>query len=217
MAERAIDNREAVGSTPTPWTNLQAGVAKRKGTRLPTWQFVGSMPTARSSSIVLCRLRTADKLLNARTTMNFERSERTPETILRLREVLQRTGLSRSTLYNRIAKRQFPHQVSLGGRAVGWVRGEVEDWIIERTLLRPELATSISEDGPPEGLAIPKSIRGGRQEMQRSTEPTRYTITSDNKSPNPAQLDLVSTKIYYDKGTGSFWLKLLPEDPARGR
>ena len=48
MAERAIDNREVVGSTPTPWTNLQAGAAKRKGTRLPTWHCVGSNPTARS-------------------------------------------------------------------------------------------------------------------------------------------------------------------------
>lgn len=29
LAEHAIDNREAVGSNPTPWTILQAGVAKR--------------------------------------------------------------------------------------------------------------------------------------------------------------------------------------------
>jgi prophage regulatory protein len=148
--------------------------------------------------------------------MNFERSETTPEMILRLREVLQRTGLSRSTLYNRIAKRQFPHQVSLGGRSVGWVRGDVEDWIAERIHLRPELATSISEDGSPRGFAIPKSIRSGRSEIQRSTEPTKYIISSDNDSPNPAQLHLVGTKIYYDKITGSFWLKLLPERPAGG-
>jgi hypothetical protein len=39
---------------------------------------------------VLRRLRAADKLLNARATVNFERSETTPEVILRLREVLQR-------------------------------------------------------------------------------------------------------------------------------
>jgi prophage regulatory protein len=147
--------------------------------------------------------------------MNFERSETTPETILRLREVLQRTGLSRSTLYNRISERQFPHQVSLGGRTVGWVREEVEDWVAERTLLRPELAWSISEGGSPKRFA-PKSIRRGRPEMQRSTEPTKYIISSDNDSPNPAQLHLVGTRIYYDKSTGSFWLKLLPEDPARG-
>jgi prophage regulatory protein len=128
-----------------------------------------------------------------------------------LAEVLQRTGLSRSTLYNRIAERQFPHQVSLGGRAIGWVRGEVEDWITERTHLRPGLATADSEDVSPKGSAISKSIRSGRPEIQRSTQPTKYMISSDNDSPNPAQLHLVGTKIYYDKSTGSFWLKLLPE------
>jgi hypothetical protein len=51
LAEHAIDNRETVGSIPTPWTNLQAGVAKWKGTRLPTWHFVGSNPTARSITV----------------------------------------------------------------------------------------------------------------------------------------------------------------------
>jgi prophage regulatory protein len=148
--------------------------------------------------------------------MNIERSETAPGAILRLTEVIRRTGLSRSTLYNRIATRQFPHQVSLGGRAVGWVRAEVEDWIAERTKFRPGQATSISQDAP-RGPAIPKSIRSGRPESQRSTEPTKCIISSENDSPNPAQLHLVGTKIYYDKSTGSFWLKLLPEDPTRER
>jgi prophage regulatory protein len=148
--------------------------------------------------------------------MNFERNEATPETILRLTEVLQRTGLSRSTLCNRIATRQFPHQVSLGGRAVGWVRREVENWIDERTQLRPGLAASISQDAAPREFANPKSIRSGRSEIQRSTE-QKSTLSSDNDSPVPAQLQLVGTRIYDDKSTGSFWLKLLPEYPARRR
>jgi len=147
--------------------------------------------------------------------MNFKGSETTPEMILRSAVVLQRTGLSRSTLYNRIAKRQFPQQVSLGSRAVGWVRGEVEDWIAERTHSRPGLATANSEDRSPKGFAVPKTIQSERTQIQRSLEPTKYIISSDNDSPNPAQLRLVGTKIYYDKSTGSFWLKLLPEDPTR--
>ena len=40
-----------------------------------------------------------------------------------------RTGLSRSTIYLRIAEGSFPKPVSLGGRAVGWIEAEVNDWL----------------------------------------------------------------------------------------
>jgi prophage regulatory protein len=46
-------------------------------------------------------------------------------TILRLPAVKETTGLSRSTLYLRIAHGVFTHPVSLGGRAVGWPAHEV--------------------------------------------------------------------------------------------
>jgi len=46
-------------------------------------------------------------------------------TILRLPAVKAATGLSRSTLYLRIAHGVFAHPVSLGGRAVGWPAHEV--------------------------------------------------------------------------------------------
>jgi len=46
-------------------------------------------------------------------------------TILRLPAVKAATGLSRSTLYLRIAQGVFTHPVSLGGRAVGWPAHEV--------------------------------------------------------------------------------------------
>lgn len=45
--------------------------------------------------------------------------------ILRLPNVKAATGLSRSTLYLRIAHGVFMHPVSLGGRAVGWPADEV--------------------------------------------------------------------------------------------
>lgn len=45
--------------------------------------------------------------------------------ILRLPAVKTRTGLSRSTIYLRIAEGIFPKPVSLGSRAIGWPDGEV--------------------------------------------------------------------------------------------
>jgi prophage regulatory protein len=50
-------------------------------------------------------------------------------TILRLPAVKASTGLSRSTIYLRIAQGTFPKPVSLGARAVGWIEGEVQQWV----------------------------------------------------------------------------------------
>ena len=49
--------------------------------------------------------------------------------ILRLPKVKARTGLSRSTIYLRISEGSFPKPVSLGGRAVGWIEAEINDWL----------------------------------------------------------------------------------------
>lgn len=50
-------------------------------------------------------------------------------TILRLPEVKKRTGLARSTIYLRITNGVFPKPISLGGRAVGWLDSEIDEWI----------------------------------------------------------------------------------------
>ena len=47
----------------------------------------------------------------------------------RMRDVLRITGLSRPTLYRRIAARRFPPPVHLGGRACGWHSLALQSWI----------------------------------------------------------------------------------------
>ena len=47
------------------------------------------------------------------------------QAILRLPSVKAESGLSRSTIYQRIADGLFPKPVSLGARAVGWPSDEV--------------------------------------------------------------------------------------------
>lgn len=51
------------------------------------------------------------------------------EKIIRLKTVLARTGLSRSTIYRMIANGSFPRQRRIGIQATGWYQSEVEDWI----------------------------------------------------------------------------------------
>jgi prophage regulatory protein len=53
-------------------------------------------------------------------------------TILRLPVVKATTGLSRSTIYLRVAQGTFPQPVRLGERAVGWLEAEVQEWLQRR-------------------------------------------------------------------------------------
>ncbi|NLZ16736.1 MAG: AlpA family phage regulatory protein [Desulfobulbaceae bacterium] len=57
--------------------------------------------------------------------------------LLRKPEVLERIGLSNSSLYCFIKKGEFPRQVQLGKRAVAWREDEVEQWIAERLPSQP--------------------------------------------------------------------------------
>jgi len=49
--------------------------------------------------------------------------------ILRLCSVLERTGLTRSTLYRKIERGSFPRQVKISERCVGWRESEINDWL----------------------------------------------------------------------------------------
>jgi prophage regulatory protein len=63
---------------------------------------------------------------------NTQRGANMTHTILRLPAVKTSTGLSRSTIYLRVAEGTFPRPVSLGGRAVGWLEAEIQEWLRQR-------------------------------------------------------------------------------------
>lgn len=52
--------------------------------------------------------------------------------LLRLPEVKAITGLSKSTIYSRIAEGTFPKQISIGPRLVVWVESDIQNWISEQ-------------------------------------------------------------------------------------
>lgn len=84
--------------------------------------------------------------------------------ILRLPTVKARTGLSRSTLYLRIAEGRFPAPVSLGGRAVGWIDTEIDAWLAER---------------------VAASREAGGRERKRRNAPDRPTPPHNPLQSNP--------------------------------
>lgn len=51
-------------------------------------------------------------------------------------EIEKRTGLKRSTIYEKIKAGTFPKPVKLGARAVAWPEAEVDAWMEERISMR---------------------------------------------------------------------------------
>jgi prophage regulatory protein len=52
--------------------------------------------------------------------------------LIRLPEVIQRTGKKRSTIYQNVKNGQMPAPIKIGEKAVCWVESEIEDWIASR-------------------------------------------------------------------------------------
>lgn len=49
--------------------------------------------------------------------------------ILRVHVVMQRTGLSRSAIYEMMRKGLFPQSVKISTRSVGWREEDIDSWI----------------------------------------------------------------------------------------
>lgn len=62
--------------------------------------------------------------------------------VLRLRDVVARTGRSRSMIYAEIKAGTFPQQFPLGVRAVGWLSDEIDKWIAEHARQRQDPAAA---------------------------------------------------------------------------
>jgi len=61
-----------------------------------------------------------------------------PKKVLRISELILRTGLSRSTIYSKLDPGSaafdptFPKQIKLGSRAVAWLEDEVDAWLCQQ-------------------------------------------------------------------------------------
>ena len=75
--------------------------------------------------------------------------------LLRLPEVRQKVGLSRSAIYKLIAEGQFPRQIAIGPRTVAWCQEDLERWI-EARLNPPDPANPPSSAAPSGRSSNPK-------------------------------------------------------------
>lgn len=51
------------------------------------------------------------------------------ERLERLAVVMQRTGLTRPTIYRQMKLGQFPQNIKLSARSVAWLSTEIDGWI----------------------------------------------------------------------------------------
>ena len=52
-----------------------------------------------------------------------------PDRILRIKAVLERTGLSRSTMYRKMQHGTFPKNVQISTRCTGWYESVIDAWM----------------------------------------------------------------------------------------
>jgi prophage regulatory protein len=52
--------------------------------------------------------------------------------IIRRKQVQERTGLSRSSIYKLMKEGKFPKSVALSQRSIGWRSSHIDQWLEER-------------------------------------------------------------------------------------
>jgi prophage regulatory protein len=62
--------------------------------------------------------------------------------IVRLKTVLARTGLSRSTIYRKIAEGTFPPQLKISINGAGWRESDIDRWIADPAGWRTTMTTT---------------------------------------------------------------------------
>jgi prophage regulatory protein len=65
-----------------------------------------------------------------------------PDRIIRLKTVLNRSGLSRSTVYRKINEGTFPPQVKVSLNGVGWRESELNRRIANPVVYHPTVCTA---------------------------------------------------------------------------
>ena len=63
---------------------------------------------------------------------------RQPDRIVRMKTVLARTGLSKSTIYRKMAEGTFPAQFKISTKSAGWRESDIDRWVANPVRWRPE-------------------------------------------------------------------------------
>lgn len=65
--------------------------------------------------------------------------------LIRLKEVMNLTGLGRSSIYKFMTQGDFPLSISLGERAIAWELSEIEEWVLAKIENRNQILDKFVE------------------------------------------------------------------------
>jgi prophage regulatory protein len=65
----------------------------------------------------------------------------TPPRVLRLPDVIKRTGLGKTSIYALQKTGSFPRSIPLTASAVGWIESEIDEWLAMKVAERAPLPT----------------------------------------------------------------------------
>ena len=54
------------------------------------------------------------------------------QSLIRMSEVLRRTGYGKAWVYRLISKGNFPHPIKIGSRSIAFIESEIDEWINQR-------------------------------------------------------------------------------------
>lgn len=69
-----------------------------------------------------------------------------PDRILRIKAVLARTGLSRSTMYRKMQNGTFPRNIKISTRCTGWRESAVTEWLKNPIFIRPTIPSPADDN-----------------------------------------------------------------------
>jgi prophage regulatory protein len=111
---------------------------------------------------------------------------REPDRIIRLKTVLSRTGLSRSTIYRKIAEGTFPAQLKISTNGTGWHESDINRWIADPVSWRPKRQCDESDEAGMLPSRSPPRLAGSP--TGNAPADARYFDRASNKTSPPADL-----------------------------
>ena len=106
-----------------------------------------------------------------------------PHRFLRLPEVKQRVGLSRSSIYLRITQGTFVTPIRLGPNSVAWLEEDIDRWMAERMAGADKRSDEPAEMPAEQRKAAADPILRAEVRVGLTPRAPRYAFTAEQARP----------------------------------
>ena len=103
-----------------------------------------------------------------------------PDRMLRIAQVMELTGLSRSTIYAMVKRGDFPENHPIGSRAVAWREADVLQWLRDRGV--PVDRESQDQQVPDLDEQVARAVRRAFANRNRGIDLVREKLPTDPPS-----------------------------------